>query len=76
MAIHKLSDWLPTTAKEIALKGWEQPDIIIVSGDAYVDHPGFGHAVIARILEQKGYKVAILPQPNWKDDLLPQTHVR
>lgn len=51
------------------LRGWEQPDIIIVSGDAYVDHPGFGHAVIGRILESKGYKVAILPQPNWRDDL-------
>ena len=64
-----LSDWLPTTAKEITLKGWEQPDIIIISGDAYVDHPGFGHAVIGRILEHEGFKVAILPQPNWKDDL-------
>lgn len=50
-------------------KGWEQPDIIIVSGDAYVDHPSFGHAVIARILEKDGFKVAILPQPNWRDDL-------
>jgi uncharacterized radical SAM protein YgiQ len=49
--------------------GWSQPDIIIVSGDAYVDHPSFGHAVIARILEKDGFKVAILPQPNWRDDL-------
>lgn len=51
------------------IRGWEQPDIIIVSGDAYVDHPSFGHAVIARILEKDGFKVAILPQPNWRDDL-------
>lgn len=49
--------------------GWCIPDIIIVSGDAYVDHPSFGHAVIARILEKDGFKVAILPQPNWRDDL-------
>ncbi len=51
------------------MRGWEQPDIIIVSGDAYVDHPGFGPAVIGRILEKSGYKVVILPQPNWRDDL-------
>ncbi len=69
MHINNLNDWLPTTAKEISLRGWEQLDIIIVSGDAYVDHPGFGHAVIGRILEHEGFKVAILPQPNWKDDL-------
>lgn len=60
---------MPTTVKEMEIRGWEQPDIIIVSGDAYVDHPGFGHAVIGRILESNGYKVAILPQPNWRDDL-------
>ena len=69
MQNHKLTDWLPTSTKEISLRGWEQADIIIVSGDAYVDHPGFGHAVIGRILEHEDYKVAILPQPNWKDDL-------
>ena len=66
---NKNTDWLPTTVKEMEQKGWEQADIIIVSGDAYVDHPGFGHAVIGRILELEGYKVAILPQPNWRDDL-------
>jgi len=66
---YKLTDWLPTTLKEMELRGWEQPDIIIVSGDAYVDHPGFGPAVISRILEKNGYKVVILPQPNWRDDL-------
>ncbi|MCX6231411.1 MAG: YgiQ family radical SAM protein [Bacteroidetes bacterium] len=65
----QLTDWLPTTVKEMELRGWKQPDIIIVSGDAYVDHPGFGAAVIGRILEKEGYKVAILPQPNWRDDL-------
>jgi uncharacterized radical SAM protein YgiQ len=50
-------------------RGWSQPDIIIVSGDAYVDHPSFGHAVIARVLEKDGFRVAIIPQPNWRDDL-------
>ena len=63
------SVWLPISKKEMEQRGWEQPDIIIVSGDAYVDHPSFGHAVIARILERDGFKVAILPQPNWRDDL-------
>ncbi len=66
---YKLTDWLPTTVKEMELLGWEQPDIIIVTGDAYVDHPGFGSAVIGRILEKSGYKVVILSQPNWRDDL-------
>ncbi|HNW98129.1 MAG TPA: YgiQ family radical SAM protein [Bacteroidales bacterium] len=71
MSNSKLSEsaWLPISKKEIEARGWEQPDIIIVSGDAYVDHPSFGHAVIARILEKDGFKVAILPQPNWRDDL-------
>ena len=64
-----ITSWLPVSKKELEARGWEQPDIIIVSGDAYVDHPSFGHAVIARILEKEGYKVAILPQPNWRDDL-------
>jgi len=61
--------WLPTTRKEIENLGWEQPDVIIFSGDAYVDHPSFGPAVIGRVLEAKGLKVAIVPQPNWQDDL-------
>jgi len=64
-----ISAWLPVSKKELETRGWQQPDIIIVSGDAYVDHPSFGHAVIARILEKDGFKVAILPQPNWRDDL-------
>ncbi len=61
--------YLPTSVKEMKLLGWERPDIILFSGDAYVDHPSFGAAVIARTLQAAGYKVAIVPQPNWKDDL-------
>jgi uncharacterized radical SAM protein YgiQ len=61
--------WLPTTSKETALLGWEELDIIIFSGDAYVDHPSFGTAVIARVIEDEGLRVAIVPQPNWQDDL-------
>lgn len=62
-------NFLPTTADEIKKWGWEQPDIILFSGDAYVDHPSFGAAVIGRVLESEGFKVAIVPQPNWQDDL-------
>lgn len=69
MKDHKLTDWLPTTKKEVELKGWDELDVILFSGDAYVDHPSFGAAVIGRILESKGLKVAIVPQPNWRDDL-------
>jgi uncharacterized radical SAM protein YgiQ len=65
----KITDWLPVTREEMQKRGWDEADVIIVSGDAYVDHPSFGHAVIARILEQEGLRVAILPQPNWRDDL-------
>lgn len=61
--------WLPTTADEVKARGWDQLDVILVSGDAYVDHPAFGTAVIARLLESEGLKVAVLPQPNWRDDL-------
>ena len=61
--------FLPTTADEIKELGWDQPDIILFSGDAYVDHPSFGAAVIGRTLQAAGYKVAIVPQPNWRDDL-------
>lgn len=61
--------WLPTSVKEIKERGWEQPDVILFSGDAYVDHPSFGAAVIGRLLESLGLKVAIVPQPNWRDDL-------
>ncbi|MBR4801731.1 MAG: YgiQ family radical SAM protein, partial [Bacteroidales bacterium] len=61
--------FLPTTRDEMRRLGWEQADIILFSGDAYVDHPSFGTAVIARVLEREGYKVAVVPQPNWRDDL-------
>jgi uncharacterized radical SAM protein YgiQ len=63
-----LTDFLPTTRKECDLRGWDQLDIIIFSGDAYVDHPSFGVAVIGRVLEAAGYKVAIVPQPDWHGD--------
>jgi uncharacterized radical SAM protein YgiQ len=63
------SKWLPTTNKEVELLGWKELDIILFSGDAYVDHPSFGPAVIARVIEAEGLRVAIVPQPNWQDDL-------
>ncbi len=63
------SEWLPTTSKEVESRGWDEIDIILFSGDAYVDHPSFGPAVIGRVIEQAGFRVAIVPQPNWKDDL-------
>ena len=66
---YKLSDWLPTTAKEVKALGWEYLDVILFSGDSYIDHPSFGPAVIGRMLEKLGLKVAIVPQPNWQDDL-------
>jgi uncharacterized radical SAM protein YgiQ len=66
---HKISDWLPTTKKEAELRGWEELDIVLFSGDAYVDHPAFGAAVVGRIIESMGLRIAIVPQPNWKDDL-------
>ncbi len=66
--LRPISDWLPTTLKEVKKRGWEELDVIIFSGDAYVDHPSFGCAVIGRIIESEGLKVAIVPQPNWKDD--------
>ena len=61
--------FLPTTKKEVEARGWDELDVIIFSGDAYIDHPSFGPAVIGRILEAEGYRVAIVPQPNWRDDL-------
>jgi uncharacterized radical SAM protein YgiQ len=62
-------NWLPTTKKEVQFIGWDEIDVIIFSGDAYVDHPSFGPAVIGRVIEDEGFRVAIVPQPNWKDDL-------
>ncbi len=64
----QLTDFLPTTKKECELRGWDELDIILFSGDAYVDHPSFGAAVIGRTLEAAGYRVAIVPQPDWHGD--------
>ena len=63
-----LKAWLPINRKEMQLRKWDELDVIIITGDAYVDHPAFGHAIIGRLIESHGYKVAILPQPNWRDD--------
>ena len=68
MKEYRLSDFLPTTKKETELRGWDELDVILFSGDAYVDHPSFGAAVIGRILESNGYRVAIVPQPDWHGD--------
>lgn len=65
----KNSAFLPTSQKEVAALGWDSIDIILFSGDAYVDHPAFGTAMIARVLQAEGFKVAVVPQPNWRDDL-------
>ena len=68
MTEHRLSEWLPTTKKEVELRGWDELDVILFSGDAYVDHPSFGAAVIGRALEAEGWRVAIVPQPDWHGD--------
>ena len=62
-----MAGFLPITPKEMLSLGWTQPDFVYVIGDAYVDHPSFGHAIISRVLENAGYKVAILSQPDWKN---------
>ena len=67
--MYQLSDWLPTTRKEMDLRGWDRADVILFSGDAYVDHPSFGVAVIGRLLEAAGLRVCIVPQPDWHGDL-------
>jgi uncharacterized radical SAM protein YgiQ len=61
--------FLPTTKKEMLARDWDQADVILVTGDAYIDHPSFGTAVIGRLMEKEGFRVAILAQPNWQDDL-------
>lgn len=66
---NNILNWLPTGRKELELREWNEVDVIIFSGDAYVDHPSFGAAVIGRVIEDEGFRVAIVPQPNWKDDL-------
>ncbi len=64
-----ITDWLPITKKEAVKRGWDELDVILISGDAYVDHPAFGTAVVGRIIESEGFKIGIVAQPNWKDDL-------
>ena len=64
-----IESWLPITRDEALKRGWEEVDVVLVSGDAYVDHPAFANALIARVIENAGFRVAIVPQPNWKDDL-------
>lgn len=64
-----ITAWLPTTAKEAKKRGWDELDVVLITGDAYVDHPAFGAAVMGRIFESLGLKVAIIAQPNWRDDL-------
>ena len=66
---YKITDWLPTSVKEMKAHGWDSVDVVLFTGDAYVDHPSFGAAVIGRLLQSRGLKVAIVPQPNWQDDL-------
>ena len=65
----QLTDWLPVSKKELELRGWDYVDVVFFSGDAYIDHPSFGAAVVGRVLESCGLRVAIVPQPNWRDDL-------
>lgn len=65
---YQLTDWLPTTRREMEMRGWDQADVILFSGDAYVDHPSFGAAVVGRLLEAEGLRVAIVPQPDWHGD--------
>lgn len=69
MELRPITDWLPLTMKEVEKRGWEEVDVVLISGDAYVDHPSFGTAVIGRIIEDEGFRIAIVAQPNWKDDL-------
>ncbi|MBW7848780.1 MAG: YgiQ family radical SAM protein [Bacteroidales bacterium] len=69
MHTYDLKNWLPTTRKEAELRGWDEMDVVLITGDAYVDHPAFGAAVIGRLIEREGFRVAIVPQPNWQDDL-------
>lgn len=68
MRTFKPEAWLPTTKKEVEAREWDYIDVILFSGDAYVDHPSFGAAVIGRTLEAMGLRVAIVPQPDWRGD--------
>ena len=60
---------IPTSVKEVEKLGWDYIDVILFTGDAFIDHPSFGTAVISRYLQKHGYRVAVVPQPNWRDDL-------
>ena len=64
----RLTDWLPTTRKEMQLRGWDEADVVLFSADAYVDHPSFGAAVIGRLIEAEGFRVCVVPQPDWHGD--------
>lgn len=64
----QLTDWLPTTKKELEIRGWNEVDVVLFTGDAYVDHPSFGAAVVGRVIESEGWRVAIVPQPDWRGD--------
>lgn len=64
-----LQSWLPITREEALKRGWDEVDVVLITGDAYVDHPAFANAVIGRVIESAGYRVALVPQPNWQDDL-------
>ncbi len=66
---NRQNSFLPTSAKEMKQLGWDQADVILITGDAYIDHPSFGTAIIGRLLEAEGLRVAVVPQPNWRDDL-------
>ncbi|MDR2138681.1 MAG: YgiQ family radical SAM protein [Tannerella sp.] len=68
MNAYRLTDWLPGTKREVEMRGWDSVDVILFSGDAYVDHPSFGAAVIGRVLESEGLRVALVPQPDWRGD--------
>ena len=68
--------FLPITREDMTVRGWEQADFVYIIGDAYVDHPSFGHAIISRVLEAHGFKVAIISQPDWKDEQSIQTFGR
>ena len=61
--------FLPTTKKELELRNWDYVDVILISGDAYIDHPSFGISIIGRLIEREGFRVALISQPNWQDDL-------
>ena len=61
-----MQEFLPVTKKEMTERGWKQVDFVYVTGDAYVDHPSFGVAIISRLLESRGYKIGIIPQPDWR----------